>query len=77
MKCGDTVYYIDNWEVKEAEILSFGSGFVTVRYRSLCSELLGGQSLYLNRGIRLRISRIYRNKDQAELALDRYRKTWR
>ncbi|MBQ6560673.1 MAG: hypothetical protein IJL85_07585 [Erysipelotrichaceae bacterium] len=77
MKRGDTVYYIENWEIKEAEILNFSNGFVTVRYHSLCPELLGGQSMYLNRGIRLRFSKIYSNKDQAQNALDRYRKTWR
>ena len=77
MKRGDMVYYIDNWDIKEAEILNFGNGYVTVRYRSLYPELLRGQSLYLNRGIRLRLSKIYSNRDQAKIALDRYRKIWR
>ena len=77
MKCGDTVYYIENWEVKEAQILNIGRDFVTLRYRSLCPELFCGQDLYLNRGIRMRISRIYSSQDQAKIALDRYRKNWR
>ncbi len=50
MKRGDTIYYIDNWEIKEAEVLGFSSGFVTVRYHTLCPELLSGQDMYLNRG---------------------------
>ena len=77
MKRGDTVYYIDNWEVMEAQILNIGRGYVTLRYRSLCPELFCGQDLYLNRGIRMRISRIYSDQAQARIALDRYRKTWR
>ncbi|MBR4461403.1 MAG: hypothetical protein IKS51_02330 [Erysipelotrichaceae bacterium] len=77
MKRGDKVYYIENWEIKEAEILNFSNGFVTVRYHSLCPELLGGQSLYLNRGIRLRFSKVYSTRIQAESELKRYRKTWR
>jgi hypothetical protein len=77
MKRGDTVYYIDNWEIREAEILGFGSGFITVRYPSLCPELLGGQSIYANRGFRLRTSKVYSDKGQAQIALERYRKKWR
>ncbi len=77
MKRGDTIYYIDNWEIKEAQVLSFNSGFVTVRYTVLCPELLGGHNMYLNRGIRLRFSKVFSSKDQAQIALDRYRKTWR
>ena len=77
MKRGDTIYYIDNWEIKEAEVLGFSSGFVTVRYHMLCPDLLGGQDMYLNRGIRLRFSKVYCNRDQAKIALERYRKSWR
>lgn len=77
MKQGDKVYYIENWEIKEAELLRCGGGYVTLRYQRLMPELMGGQSIYMNKGIRLRPSRIFSNEKDAQIALDRYRKTWR
>lgn len=66
MKVGDKVYYIESKKVKEAEVIKITRDFVTLRYKTYVpSDRYGGHS-ETNGGIRLRISKVYPTKQEAE-----------
>lgn len=60
MQAGDLVYYIDTNKVKEAEVIKITRDFVTLRYKSYVNYHES------NGGLRLRVSKIYKTKEEAE-----------
>ncbi len=69
MNIGDKVYYIETGNViKEAEIVKIADGFATVRYDLTDPHYLEGGKGHLVKtgGLRLRTSRLFEEKDQAE-----------
>ena len=66
MQIGDKVYYIENKKVKEAEVIKITRDFVTLRYKSYVAADRYGDHMETNGGIRLRISKVYPRKQEAE-----------
>ena len=66
MKVGDKVYYIESKKVKEAEVIKLTRDFVTLRYKSYVPSGQYGGHMETNGGIRLRISKVYPTKQEAE-----------
>lgn len=66
MKVGDKVYYIESKKVKEAEVIKITRDFVTLRYKSYVPSGQYGGHMETNGGIRLRISKVYPTKQEAE-----------
>lgn len=66
MKIGDKVYYIESKKVKEAEVIKITRDFVTLRYKSYVPSGQFGGHMETNGGIRLRISKVFSKKEDAE-----------
>ena len=65
MKIGDIAYIIENKTIKEVEILKTTIDFVTVRYKTYLPGRFG-QTFQSNGGFRLRKSRVFLTKEEAE-----------
>lgn len=75
MNTGDKVYFIETGNViKEAEIVKIANGFATIRYNLTDPHYLEGGKGHLVKtgGLRLRISRLFEDKEHAE-AFIKYR----
>ena len=66
MNVGDTVYFIENRKVKEAEVIKITRDFVTIRFRYVDPNSDPKHTIYQNGGLRLRRSRIFKTKEEAE-----------
>jgi len=69
MKQGDTAYYIENGEVREAEVVKMTRDFVTLRYRYRDPNSSPRETVYHYGGLRLRTSKVFESKEEAENSL--------
>ena len=69
MKIGDTVYYVENRQVVKAEIIKITRDFVTLRFRYRDPNSLPGHDVYNYGGLRLRITKVFKTKEEAEAAI--------
>ena len=65
MKRGDTVYYIENREIRSAEVVKASRDFVTLRYRYGDANFDPRKTFYHYGGFRLRTSKVYETKEEA------------
>lgn len=66
MKPGDKVFYIENRTVKEAEVIKAAGGFVTIRFKYPDPNSRPGHIIYKNGGMRLRESKVFETREEAE-----------
>lgn len=69
MNPGDKVYFIETGNViKEGTIVKVANGFATIRYELIDPHYLEGGKGHISKpgGIRLRTSRLFEEKEQAE-----------
>ena len=69
MKQGDTVYYIENGEVRDAEVIKTTRDFVTLRYRYRDPNSSPRETVYHYGGLRLRTSKVFGSREEAEKSL--------
>ena len=69
MKQGDIVYYIENREIRSAEVVKASRDFVTLRYRYKDPNSDPRETIYHYGGLRLRISKLFETKEEAEKTL--------
>jgi len=72
MSLGDTVYFIENKTIKEATLTGLSGGFATVRYKKPYHELVCNKTFNQNCGIKIRVTKIYDSRLNAECALTFY-----
>ena len=71
MQVGDIVYYVDTNKVKEAEVIKITRDFVTLRYKSYVPSDQYGGHMETNGGLRIRRSKAYSTKEEAEKYIKR------
>lgn len=69
VKQGDIVYYIENGEVRNAEVVKATRDFVTLRYRYRDPNSSPRETVYHYGGLRLRTSKVFESKEEAEKSL--------
>jgi len=69
MKAGDTVYFVENRSVRKAEVFKLAGDFVTLRFQYRDPNSGPGKGVYHNGGIRLRKSRVFKSKEEAERSI--------
>ena len=69
MKQGDTVYYIENGEVRDAKVVKATRDFVTLRYRYRDPNSSPKETVYHYGGLRLRTGRVFETKEEAERSM--------
>lgn len=69
MNVGESVYYIENRTVKEAEVIRITRDFVTIRFQYADSNSGPRNTEYRNGGLRLRRSRLFETKEEAEKSI--------
>ena len=69
MKVGDTVYFVENRSVREAEVFKLAGDFVTLRFQYRDPNSSPREDVYHNGGLRLRKSRIFESKEEAERSI--------
>ena len=69
MNIGDTVYFVENRKVKEAEVIKITRDFVTIRFQYADPNSGPRNIVYQNGGLRLRRSRLFETREEAEKAI--------
>ena len=69
MKQGDTVYYIENGTVRSAEVIKISRDFITIRYQYRDPNAGPRDIIYQYGGLRLRPSKVFESKEEAEKAI--------
>ena len=69
MKAGDTVYFVENRSVREAEVFKLAGDFVTLRFQYRDPNSGPREDVYHNGGLRLRKSRVFESKEEAERSI--------
>ena len=73
MKKGDEVFYIEtNNSIRKATVVSISGDFVTLRYGTTDSHYISGGKHHLESsgGIRLRKSKLFSSKEEAEKCIN-------
>ena len=66
MNVGDTVYFVENRQVRQAEVMKITKDFVTIRFQYVDPNSGPRKTEYKNGGLRLRRSRLFESKEEAE-----------
>lgn len=66
MNIGDTVYFVENRSVRAAEVIKITRDFITLRFQYRDPNSGPRDDIYHNGGLRLRKSRVFESKDDAE-----------
>lgn len=66
MNIGDTVYFVENRSVREAEVIKITRDFITIRFQYRDPNSGPRDNVYQNGGLRLRKSRVFETKEEAE-----------
>jgi len=69
MNVGDTVYFVENRSVREAEVIKITRDFITIRFQYRDPNSGPRDNVYQNGGLRLRKSRVFETKEDAEKAI--------
>jgi len=65
MNIGDTVYFVENRSVREAEVIKITRDFITLRFQYRDPNSGPRDDIYNNGGLRLRRSRVFESKEEA------------
>lgn len=68
-----TAYIIDTNTIREVEVIKITNDFVTVRYKTHLPDSYG-MSFEVNGGMRLRKSRVFKTKEEAQNFLNNKRR---
>lgn len=66
MKRGNIEYYIENREIRSAEVLKASKGFVTLRYRYKDHDSDPRKTVYHYTGLRLKTSKVFETEKETE-----------
>ena len=66
MNIGDTVYFVENRSVREAEVIKVTRDFITIRFQYRDPNSGPRDDVCQNGGLRLRKSRVFETKEEAE-----------
>ncbi|MBR0420817.1 MAG: hypothetical protein IJI66_16770 [Erysipelotrichaceae bacterium] len=69
MKPGDKAYFVETGNVREAEVLKINGDFVTLRFRYPDPNSGPRHTVYQNGGLRLRKSRVFESKEEAQKSI--------
>ena len=74
MKPGDIVYYIENGDISQAEVIRISRDFVTLRYDIKIMLSFENPEYILNGGFRIQRRRVYATREEAQEVLKQRRR---